>query len=49
MTKVCFRCGTEVTTESAQVSNGYDAACLSCDEDLIGSEIKEVHDEEVAQ
>ena len=38
--KICFRCGSTVTTKPEQVSAGYDAACLNCDEDLIGSEIK---------
>ena len=37
--KTCFRCGSAVTTNPREVSPGYKAACLKCDEDLIGSEV----------
>ena len=35
----CFRCGSQLTTDPDQVTKGYAAACLNCDEDFYTFEI----------
>ena len=39
MDKQCFKCGSQLTTDPKQVSQGYAAACLNCDEDMYDIEI----------